>query len=427
MSVTNFPAEVLEEVVSAMPWIDLPSLALVSREFRQLSQRKLFQYIFLEDRRLRDPSPNPHPRHILLKTILTENPIIAPYIRHLECTQTNRRRSSYSDDGPPILWMIDHGVLLGEILQLLEDSGIQSIAIMTMGHSLNWFNLHPVVQSGFLHLFENPVLTSLVLDGFILPSNISSGFTNLEALTISDSSWSTDRLLSIGPFDASGNTSNGETARLSSLDLAIELRALGLPAEHVGSLLELDFTRLSKLSLTLDTMPQSILSFTMQQSIPLLPTIRPFISGPNLEVLKIKCASDEILIDLSPTVSLQKLVIECCISQQGDDCSWIDFLLSSLPTTSPMQMFTLNIFVPPLLPLSSDPSDPVDTQSWRSLSQILARSHERLPRIKQIGVCITISTLTMKTQDEVDQVKEKVRDCFAWGSDSVLGLDFIVI
>ncbi|TFK66821.1 hypothetical protein BDN72DRAFT_899503 [Pluteus cervinus] len=284
MSVRDLPAEVLEEVVSAIPdRKSLPSLALVSRAFRQPSQRILFHYICLGDRASSyDRSPNPPPRHLLLKAILTENPTIATYIRDLVCTQTDLNLYSRSSGGSPILWMLDHGVLLGEIFQLLKHSRMQKITMNSFSKSLiNWFNLHPTVQSGFLYLFNKPSLTSFTLSGWIIPQNIFTSFVNLRYLTLRHFLFSADRLLPIRTLDTSRIiTGNGQPIhQLSSLEMDVEI-ALNTPVEQIRFLLRLDFTSISMLNLHITDPP--------------LLDMRPFVSGSNLQVLAIFCIMDKL-------------------------------------------------------------------------------------------------------------------------------------
>ncbi|TFK62127.1 hypothetical protein BDN72DRAFT_405897 [Pluteus cervinus] len=202
MFLINLPPPLLERIVQAIKSTDaksLQTLSLVCQTFLCPTQRQLFGSITLSTH----PSPSiPYspitpPAHLLrLRDILNENPILVTYIKDFRCIQLDGGLYGYpfGDWVQKKPWLIHHGLLLVEIIQLLKEySLLRSFSIIYIpGHvRLKWSALQPTLQSTLIRcVFGKPTVTSVTFQGISLPKNILGAFVNLKNLHVKNVAWS---------------------------------------------------------------------------------------------------------------------------------------------------------------------------------------------------------------------------------------------
>ncbi|TFK66829.1 hypothetical protein BDN72DRAFT_843755 [Pluteus cervinus] len=412
MLLSDLPSDVLDDIANSVAVIDghsVRSLALVSQAFRRPSQRRLFASITLIVRLNASYDPLIPPRqHVLLRDILKENPVLATYTLALQCVQFDTSqwgRLGLSDlvSGSANQWMLDHGVLVAEILQLLAASPIQALTVFNgpVDNLLDWSTLHPSLQASFLRLFSIPTLLFVSLSGFSLPRNIFNTFIDLKRLILGNFGWSSDNVLSPSDIHVIGQRIH----RLSSLCLEM---STALPIESIGSGIGLDLSELSILTLNISTIPP--------------PNLVPFISVPNLKKLTISilCPAEEghdgLYLDLGLTIALRDLILSCETNISVKAFSWIDLFLSTLPANSPIENFSLK------LKIYRDPFTPTDFGAFDVLGKALARLHHGFIGIKKIQLKMDLHCPMVKMSPEVvQQFWEQMRENLLWkGCEDVL-------
>ncbi|TFK66826.1 hypothetical protein BDN72DRAFT_961467 [Pluteus cervinus] len=414
MLLPDLPDDVLETMVEAVTQIDaktLPALSLVSRAFRCPSQREIFRDVELAPTSSYDLlTPSPH--HLRLRDILKENPTLATYIRGLYCFQFPNRLGP----GVPIntldaAWMVDHGLLLAEILQLLEFSPIQKIVVISSLNSglLRWTALHQILQDTFLGFFTKSSITSVTFSGLLLPQNIFSTFADVKDLYLGNCSWSTQNLL----------TPPGPRTTAPMIHKLLSLRLLvsdTLPIESIGRPIGLDLSGVCTLLIIGYTLP--------------FPNLTRLISLPSLKDLTITQSRiqgleqgrhDDLGLDLSPAIGLCSLTLRCGLMTSVEGFSWIDPFLSSLPTESPIQKLSLS------LEIYGGPPGPAYVDPFKILSKALSSFHQRFHMIEQIRVEMKLPCRSVDSQEQLERFWEQVREQLVWrGCEGVFLLETLM-
>ncbi|TFK66828.1 hypothetical protein BDN72DRAFT_843754 [Pluteus cervinus] len=371
MLLTDLPPDTLDEIVGALKAIrgsSLFSISLVCRAFRSPSQRRIFHLILLEPSSSLPYNPIlPPAHHVRLRDILKVNPILATYVKDLRCVQQDLSSAvtgRFADNEIKKPWMVDHGHLLTEILQLLDSAPIRTFALENVPGAvpLNWFSLHSALQSAFLRIFRNSNITSVYFTGLSLPQNIFSAFTaNLKHITLGIFTWSPDDLLS-APHPPVFH-------RPSSLQVIVSRNPDRL-FDSIGAQTGLDLTDVRKLQLDICYV---------------LPTgnLTRFISLPKLKDLLITIPrpgrGDNTNFNLSQAVCLRSLTVSSNLfSISTEEFSLIDPTLASLPSHASLKTFTLKLII------CCDSARATDVEPFQLLSKTLSCLHRRIRSIRRI-------------------------------------------
>ncbi|TFK61285.1 hypothetical protein BDN72DRAFT_467612 [Pluteus cervinus] len=417
MLLTDLHSDVLEEIVQAVKEThaqSLPALSLVSSAFQTPAQRLLFQSITIWGS-VPYNGLIPPPRLIRLRDTLKSNSTLVTYIKDVKCIQSYIRPKVFrlslvNSNKTSKHWIIDHGELLAEILQLLEVSSIHSFSIINNSNPshLDWSNFHPTLNNALLGLFNKSTLTSLQLIGLFLPENVFSLVANLQDLAIGNFAWLPDHrgCLSTSHLPVSRSDRH---CQLSSLQIIIS-PVLSSPIASIGPQVGLDLTRIRTLYLDFYTIPESDLT--------------RFISLPRLRNLILTLprqrGQNDTYLDLGPIVGLHTLTLSCNLFfLSTTEISWLPATLLSLPSHAPIRTLMLNLSV-----YVSSPID--DFEGIRILSRALSDLHQRFPDMaERIQVRID-SWLALPLQGplELQRLGGHIRDNIMWiGCENVLELD----
>ncbi|TFK62128.1 hypothetical protein BDN72DRAFT_903499 [Pluteus cervinus] len=436
MLLVDLPHDILEEIAQSLKKINeksLQSLALASRALCHPTQRQIFRSISLtiDLHELTIPyssnSLSPPPSFARLRDILTENPALATYVQDIQCFYFEALRLDVPPFPEPKSWMIDHGLLLAEILQLLGNAPIKSLSIVNIpryGSILaNWSSLHETLQQTLIHrIFNKETLYFVHFGGFSLPQNIFKTFVGLKGVCLDDVFWlprDDDLFHAEEPSPDSDeqhshhetqSTSSSPLQQLSSLRVTIS-DSRNTSLEILGPKMGLDLTGLQIVQLDL---------FIISS----LAHIRRFLLSPTLKDLTVSFPHTSIDanvpstgINLNTAFNLRNLTLRHGLFFLSlDEFSWIDPTLSSLRPQVPLQNLTIT------LAIDTNPSDITDFKPFTILSQTLSRFHRVFEsRVERVVVDIELVNRLMK--EEVEVFKNKMEECIIWdGCGDVLAL-----
>ncbi|TFK66819.1 hypothetical protein BDN72DRAFT_899501 [Pluteus cervinus] len=421
MSLPNLHPEILEEIAEILQDTHTESLrpfSLVCSAVRRPAQRLLFQSITLSVSTESTPSPynplTPPVHHIRLRDILKANPALATYIREVKCLQLENSLASrfFGIDTTPKQWILDHGQLLGEILQLLDSSPLQSFSIENFVYTspLDWSQFHPTLVMALLHVFHKSRLTSVQLSGLSLPQNIFSALPNLKYLVIGNSTWLPDSPVILPASHLPAQSQSGQhLCQLSSLRMVIS-SVVNTPLDSIGRQVGLDLTRIRSLHLDLSIVPNSSLT--------------RFISLPHLTDLTITHpphghADHTFHVDLGAAVGLRTLtILYGLLDINPEEFLWISPTLSSLPSRTPIEIFQFKINQNLAL-VNANILEP-----FKLISIALSSFHRRFPDLKQIRFDFKFLHAWQRFPALEKRFRDGVRDRVVWaGCEDVLMLD----
>ncbi|TFK62129.1 hypothetical protein BDN72DRAFT_903500 [Pluteus cervinus] len=426
MLLVDLPRDILEGIAQSLTTIDkksLPSLALASRALCHPTQRQIFQSIFLTVRFHNSAIPyssnplSPPPHLTRLRNVLTENPMLATYVQEVQCT--------YLEISPSIglrNWMVDHGLLFAEILELLGDSPIKYLSILSTpcpsSILTNWTSFHNTLQQTLIHrIFNKGTLSSVHIGGFSLPQNVFRAFVRLTDVCLGDVLWlprDDDLFHSEEPSSYSNkqiqSTGNSPLQRLSSLRVTIsDTRNASL--EILGPEMGFELTRLQTLQLDLViAVPRS--------------SIDRFLLLPNLKDLTISFPprspafntnTPPTGIDLNAALKLRNLtLLHNLFFLDLDDFSWIGPTLSSLQPTVALRTLTITIILCSHISDYSHTSDTTEfTVAFTTLSQTLSCFHRVFEsKLERIGV--EIELIYPERKESVELFKRQIEEHLVW-------------
>ncbi|TFK66833.1 hypothetical protein BDN72DRAFT_961475 [Pluteus cervinus] len=399
MSLTDLPSHILDDVASHITTPDgrlLHSLALVCRAFRLPSQKYIFRSVTIHIR------PNPFydhstvpPLFLRLKSVFTENSALIKYVQTITFVQMDpavRRVSPNQLGGGVRHWLVDHGAVLADILDILHSAPIHTCWLLNIPtkQQLVWSDLPPRLRSSLLRTFHK--CQKLGFDGISLPQNIFSQCYSLSYLLLSKFSWL--------PRHDLGTALSAPLPQPRRLKVTFHIDQRWDDTKTLGSQAGVDLSKIDFLFLSfISTQTAPIIS------IPPLPTLKNVIlSNSSYE------QPQQFFIDLSQSRALNELTFFCeDLYPYPDGFQWLHRTLHSIPSAI-SSLSTINIIVN----ITAVPLDSVTSEVLERFSAPLAQTHERCKSLRRIVFGIKTPLASLYPLESVKAIRGVIEEIITW-------------
>ncbi|TFK65101.1 hypothetical protein BDN72DRAFT_846026 [Pluteus cervinus] len=404
----DLPPEIRDLIAQELNPASLRSLSLASRALRGTGQRAIFKSLVFKllFHGVQQANKNDTPSFLLrLRTVLNENPSLVPYIQDIRFFQIDYNTTQTLTIKPTLhsSWMIDHGLLLADTLDILTDSPIHTVYLVNSPESvqLDWLKLHSRVQGALLGIFGKSTLRSVNFVGLSIPRTLLFHCGNLDHFQCKRLEWSKSDPLP--PATRPAHCPSSLRITISPTQKHADLHSLG-PQTGIN-LQDVEFLHI--------------------QLYPASWTVPPFLSLPKLKGVFI-CVTfpnppDPHSLNLLQLNNLRRVSFSVRLSLVRPEAfSWISDVLSLLPGVHP-HLYSLTIGIDmPYVPSNTS------IESVQVISQPLARLHQESRSLRNISFQMKVPIEIMKVESDIVVLRDFVRGHITWeGCEDIFSCEIV--